>query len=35
MRACSKMRKSHYEASVGRAHGARMDDLAKGHEAED
>jgi hypothetical protein len=29
------VRKFHYEASVGSAHGARMDDLAKNHEAED
>lgn len=35
MRACSKMRKFHYEASVGCAHGARMDDLTKDNEAED
>lgn len=35
MRSYSKMRKSHYEASVGRARGASMDDLAKDNEAED
>ncbi len=35
MRSYSKMRKSHYESSMGRARGANMDDLAKDNEAED
>ncbi|TXF85235.1 VWA domain-containing protein [Neolewinella aurantiaca] len=35
MRSYSKMRKAHYESSVGRAAGANMDDLAKDNEAED
>lgn len=35
MRSYSRMRKSHYEASLGRARGSSMDDLAKDNEAED
>lgn len=35
MRSYQKMRKSHYESSMGRARGASMDDLAKDNEAED
>jgi len=35
MRSYSKMRKSHYESSLGRSRGASMDSLAQDNEAED